>query len=303
METTSTVRIRRPRRTARLLTAAVAASLALGSAVVLATGRGDAPHTGAAATTPITTTGSMGATGEEKIRVPRLFGTSSTAGSGAAVKIRVLHRPGQYVPGQDTGTWSSMYDFLQFVVSDAADYWNGILTAAGYPQSHVNFLFPAPGVLYDTACGTTNDTTMKYCPGDDTIYFSQQVAYDLWTGAFVGPDGENLGQAQAGDLTVAYLVAHEVAHNAQEELGLLERYATPQIEQHADCWAGVWARSAQSRGLLDPNDVQEGLNGAWTAGDSQTWNPQHHGTSQERINAFWTGYSSGYPQACNPYLQ
>jgi len=300
------------RRTARLLTAALAGCLTLISALAYV-GRPDSAHAAAAAGTSGAATARSATTRATAIRVPRLIGSNPTRNqgvpgaadrTGGGVKIRILHRPGEYVaPEQGTGSWSSMYQFLEYVVRDADSYWTGVSRAAGLADPQVTFTFPAPGESYASGCGATNDTTMMYCPSDDTIYFSQKMAYDLWTGTFVGPDGQHFNGA-GGDFAVAYLVAHEFAHSIQAERGLTKaQYGTPRYEQHADCWSGAWARSALSRNLLDAGDVQEGLNGAYMAGDSQYANPEHHGTPQERVNAFWAGYSGGTPESCNGYLQ
>ena len=62
-----------------------------------------------------------------------------------------------------------------------------------------------------------------YCPADDTIYVGQQFAADLYNGVLEGLPGE--GNA-AGDFAVAYVVAHEYAHNLQTELGIFDNRVT-----------------------------------------------------------------------------
>ncbi len=223
--------------------------------------------------------------------------------SGSSVRLQ-LHRPNQnpnpmVTPSSD---WSSMNEFLWFVIDDADRYWTSILTGSGFAEPQVKVLLPMPGAVERTACSATDDRSMYYCPTDDTIVFSQQLAIDLWNGHYRGPDGQTI-DGPGGDMAPALMVAHEFAHSIQSELGIrTAQYTVPRIEKHADCWAGVWARNAGERGLLDPGDVQEAVNTAFLVGDSQFTSDQHHGTSAERIAAFQTGYGTTSPADCDVYL-
>lgn len=215
-----------------------------------------------------------------------------------------LHRPNQNPNPmvQPSSDWSSMSEFLWFVIEDADHYWTSVLTGAGLPEPQVQVLLPMPGVVERTACSPTDDRSMYYCPSDDTIVFSQQLAIDLWNGHYTGPDGQTIDVA-GGDMAPALMVAHEFAHSIQSELGLTTaKYTVPRIEKHADCWAGVWARNAGERGLLDEGDVQEAVNTAFLVGDSQVDHPQHHGTSAQRIAAFQTGFNTTTPADCDVFL-
>ena len=77
-----------------------------------------------------------------------------------------------------------------------------------------------------------------------------------------------------GDFAAAYVIAHEIGHHIQSELGIEEdirrkqqedpghaNVYSVQLELQADCFAGVWARSTYDRGLLDPGDIEEGPQG------------------------------------------
>jgi hypothetical protein len=105
-----------------------------------------------------------------------------------------------------------------------------------------------------------------------------------------------------GDFAVAMVMAHEFGHHIQDELGVFGRFDTPTIEQHADCLAGVWTASAEQIGILDPGDVEEGMTAAWLVGDSAFDAVDHHGTSDERVTAFMTGYTGAGPSACDGYV-
>jgi predicted metalloprotease len=218
-----------------------------------------------------------------------------------------LHRPGQpkVAAGDQGGTrWASMAEFMTFVIQNADGYWSNQFVAAGYGEPTTNYYWTAPGESIPGECGPSNDNTAHYCGGSENqITVSQDLAIRVWNGSLVGPDGQTLGQP-GGDMGVAMIIAHEVAHSMQDKLGLLDgRFSVPATEQHADCWAGVWTRYASDSGLLDPGDIQEGENAAWLVGDSAINDAEHHhGTSQSRVAAFGAGFNAGYPSACDAIL-
>src|SRR5215204_1651923 len=107
-----------------------------------------------------------------------------------------------------------------------------------------------------TGCGApADDRAAFYCPGDDTIYVAQRFAADLYQRVVRGLPGESAGYGRAaGDFAVAYVLAHEYAHNLQQELGIFDNSVTESakpFELQADCLAGAWAQlSGVSAGRL-----------------------------------------------------
>src|SRR4051794_32947419 len=172
-------------------------------------------------------------------------------------------------------------------------------------------LIPA-GQTAASACrdadGTLGDSAAAYCRQDDTIYISQKFATAIYDGALdQALPGSSQGYGRAlGDFAVAYVVAHEYGHQIQDELGLFQQYGqqlpTMAFELQADCYAGTWAKSAQDANRLDDGDVQEALDAALAVGDFDEGNPGHHGTPEQRAEAWKTGFDSGDPTACAPYL-
>lgn len=208
----------------------------------------------------------------------------------------------------------TMYQFMDFVLQDVDQYWSGVWTTAGYPAPYVTYQFPEPGVRATYACssdGYATDMTAAYCPLDDQIVFSQAMATQIWEGQFRTNEDPATGQA-SGDFSVAFAIAHEFAHSLQAELALVPRteaevltrpYPVYKTELHADCWAGVWANSAYYEGQLEPGDVEEGIEAANLVGDYDFEDVTgHHGTPQQREDAFLTGYNSGVPSDCDPWL-
>lgn len=178
---------------------------------------------------------------------------------------------------------------------------------------------PAKLVLFKGAtsspCGGASGASGPfYCPGDNKAY--------LDTDFFVTLERQ-LGAK--GDFAAAYVVAHEIAHHVQDELGILSRAnevraqvsqgesnaISVRIELQADCFSGIWARAAQKKfGSIDQGDLEEAVNAARKIGDDtlqrnagQRPNPHSftHGTSEQRSRWFVTGYQSGSLAACDTF--
>ena len=155
------------------------------------------------------------------------------------------------------------------------------------PQRHPGYVDQAPRrsrqavrratlVLFrdatQTACGVGQAAAGPfYCPGDNRVYIDLGF-YDELRDRF----------GAAGDFAQAYVIAHELGHHVQRLLGTEAQVRRAQqqrpdmvndlsirMELQADCYAGVWANSAQQRDKLDPGDVEEGLNAASAVGDDR----------------------------------
>jgi predicted metalloprotease len=199
--------------------------------------------------------------------------------------------------------------FASKVLGSNNDMWFSLMQQTGKPYT------PPKLVLFRTAtqssCGTaTSQVGPHYCPLDQTIYLDETF-FDEMIARF---------GAKGGDVAEAYVIAHEVGHHAQNELGLLTRAqdleqgdadraneAAIQTELQADCFAGLWANSIKDLGVLDPGEIHEAMDAASAVGDDriqekvtgyvnpETWT---HGSSQERVAAFNTGFESGNLEAC-----
>ncbi|MDO6521802.1 neutral zinc metallopeptidase [Shimia thalassica] len=167
------------------------------------------------------------------------------------------------------------------------------------------------GVTQSPCGGASGATGPFYCPADEKAYldtdFFATMARQLQAG---------------GDFAAAYVIAHEVAHHVQNELGILgevnrvrQRVSeveanalTVRLELQADCLSGVWARNVG--GLLEPGDMEEALNAARMIGDDHLQAragrvPQPHtfthGTSAQRAGWFKRGYDSGEIRVCDTF--
>ena len=167
------------------------------------------------------------------------------------------------------------------------------------------------GVTQSPCGGASGATGPFYCPSDRKAYLDT---------AFFETLSRQLGAK--GDFAAAYVIAHEVAHHVQNELGILPEVnrmrqsvdkaqanaLTVRLELQADCLSGVWARNVD--GLLEPGDVEEALNAARRIGDDYLQKragrvPQPHtfthGTSEQRAGWFARGYENGDPGACDTF--
>jgi predicted metalloprotease len=189
------------------------------------------------------------------------------------------------------------------VLRSVDTYWTRTLRASGAPEPRVRFLWIPPRRAGRTGCGAVADENAAfYCPTDDTIYVGERLAGEIRRGTSSRFPGERAGAGRAvGDFGLAYVIAHEYAHNIQQELGLARidpRYGVEPLELQADCMAGLWGNSVYRAGKLHPGDVEDAISTVLAAGDFDTRSAQHHGTPEERRAAWLLGYRSGDPSRC-----
>ena len=197
--------------------------------------------------------------------------------------------------------------FLTEVLRSVDAYWTTTLRASELDEPRVSYRWIAPGDNVLTGCRhVADEDAALYCPGDDTIYVGQAFAAGVLRGIREDFPGQRAGQGRAiGDFGVAYIVAHEYGHNVQQELGFFaqgRRLAAKPFELQADCMAGSWGNSVYRAGKLKRGDVEEALSTAKAVGDFEYLSPQHHGTPDERREAWLRGYESGDPSVCQEYV-
>jgi uncharacterized protein len=213
---------------------------------------------------------------------------------------------------RDDAQPENIEQFLTAVTEDVDTYWTRVFEDSGLPEPRVSYTAIPAGQNAPSTCGdesgTLGDSAAAYCPGEDTIYISQKFAADIYNGSLdhVLP-GSSQGYGRTiGDFAVAYVVAHEYGHEVQDELGLFQEYGqqlpTMAFELQADCFAGTWAKSAYDENRLEEGDVQEALDAALAVGDFDASNPGHHGTPEQREEAWTNGFEAGDPSSCSEYL-
>ncbi len=204
-------------------------------------------------------------------------------------------------------------EFVARVLGDTEDVWTAAFQQRGGRYE------PPKLVLFrgqvGSACGLASAATGPfYCPGDRDVYLDLEFFQQL-SKRFGAP----------GDFARAYVIAHEVGHHVQNQLGLMAQVQqkgagasdiarnalSVRQELQADCFAGIWGHSAQQRGLIDAKDVESGIAAAAAVGDDRLQQrssrgyvvPESftHGSSAQRVRWFKAGLDSGDMRRCDTF--
>jgi len=213
----------------------------------------------------------------------------------------------------------TMGQFVSAVLGSTEAQWTNIFVQAGKRYE------PPTLVMFSGAtqsgCGFAQAAMGPfYCPNDQKVYLDTSFFQDL----------ERRFQAcNAGSKTCqfsqAYVIAHEIGHHVQNQLGVLPRVQEEQrgmdkveanglqvrVELQADCLAGIWANRAQERWqFIEPGDVEAAMQTASAIGDDRLQKQAQgyvvpdaftHGTSAQRTRWFMTGLKSGEVASCDTF--
>ncbi len=190
--------------------------------------------------------------------------------------------------------------FVSTVLGSTDNYWNQQFQAQ-------QAVYQAPELVLfrgrtTSACGGASALSgPHYCPLDSIIYIDETFFDELRS---------RLG-ATGGDVAEAYVIAHEVGHHVQNELGSLTfeggNEASVAQELQADCYAGLWLGSLKGSGVLAPEEIREALDAASSVGDDniqrrtsgevqpESWT---HGSSEDRMAWFLRGYDGSGIGSC-----
>ena len=205
-------------------------------------------------------------------------------------------------------------EFVSVVLGDTEAVWTSLFKSQVRSPYHPVTLVLYKGVTASPCGNASGATGPFYCPGDKKVYLDTD---------FFTTMERQLGAG--GDFAMAYVVAHEVAHHVQDELGILgqanevraqvseaeSNAISVRIELQADCFSGIWAREMQrTYGVIEEGDFEEALNAARQIGDDtlqkaagQRPMPHTftHGTSAQRQRWFATGLKSGKMGSCDTF--
>ena len=212
-------------------------------------------------------------------------------------------------PQQDDGA----RHFVSQVLATTEDTWSDIFRRASRQYAPPNLVLFSGGT--QSACGFAQTAVGPfYCPNDRKVYLDTAFFRDM---------ERKLGAP--GEFARAYVIAHEVGHHVQNQLGILGRIDRERrgmgeaesnalqvrIELQADCFAGIWANhTEQMRRILEPGDVESGIGAAAAVGDDRLQRraqgyvvPESftHGSSAQRVRWFRTGLESGDIQRCDTF--
>lgn len=233
---------------------------------------------------------------------------SLQGGESSSVPTQSAPAPSASAPGAR----DEIKEFITRVLGDTEDTWSAIFKKMGREYRPPKLVLFRGAV--DSACGLASSAAGPfYCSPDDRVYLDRSFFEDL-SKRFGAP----------GEFARAYVIAHEVGHHVQNQLGITGKVAQQRgrasearsnalsvlVELQADCFAGIWGHYAKQRGLLDPGDVQAGLAAAAAIGDDRIQqqsggrvSPESftHGSSAQRVRWFRSGLDSGDVNQCNTF--
>jgi predicted metalloprotease len=228
----------------------------------------------------------------------------------------------QRIPQQDTARTGTPNDeagrFVARVLGSTEVQWKDIFSKEGQTYRAPRLVMFSGATR--SACGAAQSAMGPfYCPSDREVYLDTSFFRELET-RFRGCTGK------ACDFSKAYVIAHEVGHHVQNQLGILGKVQQAQrasgdqvasnrlqvrVELQADCLAGVWANHAEQRyKFLDPGDIDAALQTASAIGDDMLQRRAQgrvvpdsftHGTSEQRKRWFSIGFREGTIKACNTF--
>jgi predicted metalloprotease len=239
---------------------------------------------------------------------PRILigGAEMMTGGGSGYQQQQQGRQG--APQDEAGR------FAAAILGNTEDVWKEVL-----PQQ-ANRQYQAPKlVLFSDAtrsgCGGAQSAMGPfYCPLDQTVYIDLSFFQEMQRRFRAG-----------GDFAYAYVLAHEVGHHVENQLGILPRVQERQqqvsraegnqlsvrVELMADCLAGVWAHHSDQRWKsLEQGDIEEAINAAQAIGDDRLQKQSQgrvvpdsftHGSSEQRMRWLTTGLKSGTIQSCDTF--
>jgi len=196
-------------------------------------------------------------------------------------------------------------EFVGVILADTEDVWKKVFRQEGMEYREPKLVLFSGAT--DSACGFAQSATGPfYCSGDEKVYIDLSFFQEMQ---------QRLGAR--GDFAWAYVIAHEIGHHVQTQLGIMEQVMAKmqglsqtdanrlmvRLELQADFLAGVWAHHAQRmKNLLEEGDIEEGLNAASSVGDDRIMKQQQgyvvpdaftHGTSAQRVRWFTLGFKTG----------
>ncbi|HEV7590186.1 MAG TPA: neutral zinc metallopeptidase [Longimicrobium sp.] len=229
-------------------------------------------------------------------------------GSGAAPADQ--QAPGQAPPANDPAA-----DTVRMVLRSTELAWQDIFRAMGRQYQDPHLVLFSGGDR--SACGFAQAAMGPfYCPRDQTVYIDLTFYRELH---------ERFGAR--GQFAEAYVIAHEVGHHVQNQLGISQQVQEAEqaagsraeangysvrLELQADCFAGIWAKHANQAGTLqlEPGDVESAISAATAIGDDRLQQEAQgyvvpdsftHGTSAQRVAWFQRGLQGGDLRQCDTF--
>ncbi len=235
--------------------------------------------------------------------------------------LGLLSGMGSFSPGTQTSNTSGAVNtkdpnnvFVKRVLGSTEQTWSGIFKQLGRTYQAPQLVLFHGSV--DSACGQASASSGPfYCSGDEHVYLDTSFFAEL---------SQRFGAS--GDFANAYVIAHEVGHHVQNQLGISnqvmqaaqsnpgamkgENGLSVRQELQADCFAGIWGNTAQEAARLTQKDLQDALRAAQTIGDDTIQKQSRgyvtpesfsHGSSQQRMKWFTIGFKTGDINQCDTF--
>jgi uncharacterized protein len=202
-------------------------------------------------------------------------------------------------------------DFSAYVFSDSQDTWQSTFRRSGETYERAQLVLYRNAV--STGCGDASSAVGPfYCGADQRVYLDLSFYNDM---------ERQLGAG--GEFAWAYVIAHEVGHHVQNQLGTSSEVRRVQnenpgeanalsvrLELQADCYSGVWAKTVYDAGRLEEGDIRDAITASEAVGDDRLQSraggrvdPDSftHGSSEQRARWFNEGRERGEPGACDTF--
>jgi predicted metalloprotease len=238
---------------------------------------------------------------------------SLLGGDPSAILRQVDSSQGGYSNQAKSPEEEKLADFSKAILAQTEDVWGDIFREQGLRYRNPTLVLYSGPV--QSGCGSATAASGPfYCPVDEKVYLDLSFFREMRT-KLNAP----------GDFAQAYVVAHEIGHHVQKQLGISEQVQSLQqrvsktqanqlsvmLELQADCLAGVWAnRAEQSKQILQQGDIEEALNAATQIGDDRLQAKSQgyvvpdaftHGSSAQRVRWFKQGFQTGKISQCDTF--
>lgn len=219
-------------------------------------------------------------------------------------------------PRELTAEQKQTGEFVSVVLADTEEVWTDVLARQANMQYRKPSLVLFSGTVQSACGGASAAMGPFYCPGDQKVYLDTD---------FFKVMQQKMGAG--GDMAYAYVVAHEIGHHVQNQLGILSEVNSLRsrvsktdsnrlsvlTELQADCFAGIWARHASDKfGTIDQKDIANAMNAAASVGDDVLMQQAGrapmpdsftHGSAADRSEWLARGMDSGQLAQCNTFKE
>ena len=201
-------------------------------------------------------------------------------------------------------------DFSRVVLASTEDVWTPLFERGSLPSygnspgayRHPTLVVFANSVSTEGCGHAASGVGPFYCPADQKLYIDPSF-YAVMEKRLRAP----------GDFAQAYVIAHEVGHHVQNLIGSTRlqprgensNQISVRVELQADCFAGVWGKTARSTLQITDEDLAEALTAAHAIGDDTLGHADErkftHGSSEQRKRWFRRGFDSGDARQCDTF--